>query len=82
MLSSLEIGFKRRDKQTLTESARTAEEVNLSCRYQTVDKFGLIYINIIIFDDAFKILYADRVFHNRLASSVDKYMQTYTFSLG
>ena len=47
-----------------------------------MDNASLIYIYIASGDNAFKILYADRVFHNRLASLVDKYMQTYTFSLG
>ena len=62
---SLEIGFKGGNEQTFSEAARAAEAIDFSFRYQAIDKCCLIHIYIVTCDDALKILYADRVFHNR-----------------
>ena len=49
---------------TFAETARTAEKINTSSTHRLVDKVGLIHINISVFTDLTKSLYADRVFHN------------------
>ena len=60
---SAEISFQRRDKQTLAEPARTAQEVIYTVIYQVIYQIRLVYVKIPSFAYLFKILYSYRVFH-------------------
>jgi hypothetical protein len=67
LLPSTEITFESGDKQALPETARTAEEINASFRYQPIDERSLVHVHITTVDDLLKLLYSDRVFHNHFS---------------
>ena len=78
LLLPLIISLQGRNEQALPEPTRTAKEIDFPFRHQSVNKSSLIYINITIINDAFKILYANWVFHN--ASVCSKLQRNKLFS--
>ena len=48
---------------TFAETVRTVKKIDTSSTHQLVDKVGLVHINISVFTDLTKKLYADRGFH-------------------
>ena len=59
----LKVVFERRHKQTLAKSPRATQKVGLSAFHELVNQVGLVYVEISIFDDALKVLYANGKFH-------------------
>ena len=60
----LKVVFERRHKQALAKSPRATQEVGLSAFHELVNQVGLVNVEISIFDDALKVLYANGKFHN------------------
>ena len=72
LLPPTEITFEGGDEQALPKTARTAEELNASFRYQPIDERSLVHVHITTVDDLLKLLYSDRVFH-RFRSFMDSF---------
>ena len=62
-LLTQKVALQRGEKQTLPETSRTAKEIDFSLCGKTMDKGGLVYIEITVRNDFTERLYADGVFH-------------------
>ena len=62
-LLTQKVALQRGEKQTLPETSRTAKEIDFSLCGKTMDKGGLVYIEITVRNDFAERLYADGVFH-------------------
>ena len=63
LLPAEEIVFQRGYQQTLSETARTTQEINLAFLYQTVNQIGFVHIHITVFYQLVEALYSNGVFH-------------------
>lgn len=60
---SLEVTLHHGDKQTLSESAGAAEEIELATLDEFVKQGRFVRIEIVIGADCLEILYANRILH-------------------
>lgn len=61
LLLPLKISLEGRDEQTLSKTARTAEEVVTACLYQLINQSRFINVEISLFTDFLEVLYSDRI---------------------
>ena len=66
-LASEEIVFESGHEQALAESARTAEEIDLSCCNEIIYQCCLVDVDISVFTNLAEALHSYRVFHIRVA---------------